>query len=1510
MSNGRTPSVSQRNSCGRRFHCVNWRLILVSVTTVSLLCPVAYFWHQRQTQRTAAALLQQGRRLERQHAPQRAATYYQRYLRLCPGDDDALVSLARLYASTVPCPVDGERLTQLLYQAVGRSPLCTDLRLNLAETLARTGDYDNAERQALKLLGPSCPERSQALRIAALSRWAAAQQDDSAALADAVTELIKAHNELPGDVVLAVTAANALHDHPAAALVWDQDATTLADEIMDRLVETSTSRADGLVARYRHRVRNTAYAATDDLEAALAVDGDHVDALLLLAAAKRGEGGSGADAERLLQRAIKAAPRDPRPYLALAGVREESGDAAGALAILREGRQHAPSSLEIRFALVARLIDADEMVEAEEALVRLQVCVAADAAGRDVPTQLRAESRCMLLQARLVHQRGDLATAMAKLRQVRQSSEKWPGGNQSPVRREAIALLAQVEQELGHWDRAASLWMELVSTDPREGRVAAAAAQALVSAAAPADALAVLQRFHELAEPTAETSVQVVCAQLDCQLARPPAERNWEAFSRALAATRERGIDDWRLTIAEVRFLAARCDAETPTSGDPPSTEPEPCRSARRLLRRGEDQFADRIRFWEAAARLYQQQGHSADARRAVARCEEAGGSPATVVRLQADLLAMADRYDEADQVLAAAHAGLAGDDLRRIVRIRIETMIASGRLPAAYRLLREALAAGPEDPQLLILGASLALQTRDAAAAARWLDRLETHPEYEWEQRYLAAVRDLAQVDDRSPVTDRQLAGNIARLRAGRPRWYPAVALAARYALLAGDPLIALAEYELAVKLGDRRLATLEQLVELHYGHGNLADAEKYLELVATDERSPALSKVAIQVAVTQNRLDYALEIAAQGVQQHPDQPQRRIWLANLQLAANRVQEAAETMSQAANNFPDDPRVWKGLFVLLIKTGRVEDARVVLERLVCSDMLSKAARLQIAAEGCELLGDVRDAEQRYAAAVADQPAATDLRMRLAKLLSRHNPAAATEQLEAVLQIDAGHGEARTELATLLAATGRPDDWARAEQLLEPRAGDSPACAAANDHVQAILLLKRGRNRAERLSNCRAAARLLQTRMQSGVDATAGVTGRLLCHTYEVETALTGEAAPLLAARDQLRSMATQARASREDIANYVDFLLRHSERGSLTPVSDSAIARGRSPDNPPLRATFLAEARSLLIIMQALDRRPGADIFDRLATAELLGRLRLAKGDPSAAEAITDVAQSIADETADSQPRVLYAIGNAYARVGDLSQAEVWYRRLTEKAPRAYVLTVKILVEERRFEQAAELCLKRASSPLAVKDALALAHVLTAAQAADIEMPAALAAWDEAVAAHPGHVRVLQAEALLRAGRGDDLQAVAALRTLLKEDPDNVLAMNNLATLLAEQPNRRGEALQIVSRAIDAGGRRPALLDTLGSIRLAMGDAQHAIANLEEATAGSPDDARYYFHLAAAYSQANRLDDAAEAYQCARKHDLDDALLTDSDRTLLAEVERRFERLAVADQGGAASNE
>lgn len=119
---------------------------------------------------------------------------------------------------------------------------------------------------------------------------------------------------------------------------------------------------------------------------------------------------------------------------------------------------------------------------------------------------------------------------------------------------------------------------------------------------------------------------------------------------------------------------------------------------------------------------------------------------------------------------------------------------------------------------------------------------------------------------------------------------------------------------------------------------------------------------------------------------------------------------------------------------------------------------------------------------------------------------------------------------------------------------------------------------------------------------------------------------------------------------------------------------------------------------------------------------------------------------------------------------------------------------------------------------------------------------------------------------------------ARARYQFVLRQEPADVVALNNLAYSLGVHAKQPAEALPIAERAAALGSNLPAVLDTLGWIRHLSGDSRGALGPLRKAVAGDESLCEAWQHLtdaeravgnaAAADTAARR----AEACLAARK--------------------------------------
>ena len=136
---------------------------------------------------------------------------------------------------------------------------------------------------------------------------------------------------------------------------------------------------------------------------------------------------------------------------------------------------------------------------------------------------------------------------------------------------------------------------------------------------------------------------------------------------------------------------------------------------------------------------------------------------------------------------------------------------------------------------------------------------------------------------------------------------------------------------------------------------------------------------------------------------------------------------------------------------------------------------------------------------------------------------------------------------------------------------------------------------------------------------------------------------------------------------------------------------------------------------------------------------------------------------------------------------------------------------------------------------------------------------------------------------------------ATTLLGQVIEHSPHHVSALNNLAVVVAETPERQEEALDLIERAIAVKGHEPTLLDTKGAILAARGKIEEAIPLLEAASRGPTADPRHRFHLALVYHEQGQKVKAREQFEAALDRNLEVQILTPTDRKLITWLKSLF---------------
>ena len=1518
---------------------LNVPLVVGTLAAVAVLGTAAYFWHSRQVDRTAHVLLEKADSEEKSEQWEKAAEYLRRYHRLRPDDAEVLGRLAEAYERSAQTPWKRMRAVDRYYQAL--AALGKDasheqrrrLRCRLAELLLelsrlQTGYSTLAEREALLLLGPSdkakawqkaradhpelpvAPPEGERWWIDYPEVWAVAQGARLWVLAidtqvrDGSFEgrslghppfdrqFQRTLDLNPGDIELSRVLAWIYRDRPQLfgeiepVLTADERAE-LADTFVNDMVAANPEDPEAFLARYEYRAEYGLPDAQEDLDKALQYGPENVDVLLTAArhaseeAARMGNQGVSADeidakhdaACAFCRRAIEAAPSQEEAYVELGEVYRAQGANAQAIEAWRRGLANCDEeSLALRSRSVEALIVEGEFDQAKKHLDAL------DRRASGLVSRLTRESRHVLgslqdlLQAEWLVAQGRYAEAIPRFKRVTvcrkdsdfQVAQAW----------QAWQLLGAVYTVLGQWDLAATAHEEASKLEPK-GVPAQVKAQTVLSAAkawsrarCPERAIRLYEEALAL-EDDPETWMSLARATLQYQAGLPPEARDWAPFDEALAEAKARSEslpEPWQVTLLEVDALVVK-----DTNGE---ASQQAVLEAVKRLRQTEERFSDSALLFQALVLVYDRLGMSADADRAMEKVDRLAGESAAAFVLRSGLYSRRGRYEKARDVLAKGAETLPPAARTDLQIGSLQVSLDEGRSEAAYRELLDLHQRSPDDLRFVWQLAQLALERDDLGAVARWEERLrelEGPDGSYW--RYLRARRFLARARDADDPLFAEAGKLQASIQSQRWAWPAGHLLAGLLSERRGRYQQAIAAYEKAIQFGEQRISVYERLIALLYRKQRFDEAQRYLsQLQDHAPSSPTLSTLEIHVAAQLGDRARALEAARRGVESRPEDPMARIWLGQMLVRNGQTQEAEDALLEAVRLAPDDRSASEALFTFYVDTGRLDQAREALGRLAESSELSEGERALALAIGYDRIGDREASETHYRELAQLAPNDVAVQKRLATFLLDSDPEGAEKALRRALRLAPEDREVRRALARLLTARGGLTRWQEAQQLI--RQGGSPEGASSVDQrLEAQLLVHRGGK-----DNLKKAKRLIEQLVRDPETAIPQ-DHLLLANLYE------WEGKPYAADREY-GALVEWAEPEPAHLIAYVDFLLRNDRR------YDANRWLTRLDHRLP---KWLARLEKM-----APDRVEAVRFQVRLDAMRLRARWLRADGRDSEIKPLVDQFADDLLKKAGSDPEekasVYLGIGNLYSAVEQHEEAERWYQLLADLIPEAYEPLAMAKARQGRIGPAIQICIQAAESDDSARPAIVMARVLESTHPSPEDLRLADPLLSTAVENHPDNVELLALVAYVRflQQRIDD--AVHLYKSALKWKPDDVVILNNLATLLCEQPARRKEALRYIDKAIGIAGPKPGLLDAKGTILLFDGKAEEAVTLLEEATSLGTDP-RFLFHLAVAYQRTRERDKARDTLHEAKQGHLTDQHLTQTDKRLLAELEETLGR-------------
>jgi tetratricopeptide (TPR) repeat protein len=286
---------------------------------------------------------------------------------------------------------------------------------------------------------------------------------------------------------------------------------------------------------------------------------------------------------------------------------------------------------------------------------------------------------------------------------------------------------------------------------------------------------------------------------------------------------------------------------------------------------------------------------------------------------------------------------------------------------------------------------------------------------------------------------------------------------------------------------------------------------------------------------------------------------------------------------------------------------------------------------------------------------------------------------------------------------------------------------------------------------------------------------------------------------------------------------------------------------------------------------------RAGPDI-DRLMTDTPnmpIGRYFYAvylarRGDPKGA---WDIAHSLPKEYLQSDPGVAFNVANMAIAAGYLDSAASilnvvvlrfpWQLearlvltdlRLRQKSPQ-YARNTLAVVQDSKDPRVTALFARIA---LMMKDRVGAEKYIRQAietgggeELRILDKDVALKSLSDYSAAHPDNKLVRKQYAILLLGFGELAKARTAYEQLVRDDPNDAVALNNLSWLVVKDDPRR--ALALAQRAVKADPSSANNLDTLGTMLMNQSDFKGAALSLQKAHAMQPDNPEISYRLAVA---------------------------------------------------------
>ena len=662
---------------------------------------------------------------------------------------------------------------------------------------------------------------------------------------------------------------------------------------------------------------------------------------------------------------------------------------------------------------------------------------------------------------------------------------------------------------------------------------------------------------------------------------------------------------------------------------------------------------------------------------------------------------------------------------------------------------------------------------------------------------------------------------------------------------------------------------------------------AKYFLEAHMTEQVSEAADKVLLRdsqhpqaralklaaQAVTEEKIPSVVPAAEALAAQFPAEPDVAILLATLYGQQHRYREAESTLRRALEAHPRDMDLLNNWSLILTQAKDVTSVETVIRRMIEAEPKSMDHRVRLARFHIEQ-GSYPKAEAVLRDAVALAPEDEERRMILAEYFVHRKDSASAERvlLDAAAQMPHSN-KIQLGLATFYRKSGQDEKARGRYTALVEEHHDKPVGLEAKVKLAEMEFLAGRPAEAERQVEevLKANPRSSDGLILSGRMGLARRNGKDAVQAFRIVLHDQPELATVHYLLGQAHQLTGETNLAKESFERAV----------ALYP---NQVDAKRSLAVLETRSGRYGQARTRLD--ELLKQRPDdLDALDMLMTVDLVTK------NWSGAEQTLQRLQAAVKE----HPLVSMAEGRLHQAQGRVDRAIAAYERamvLAPKDPDPLLTLVKLEVAQGHLKQAKarlETLIDKHPDHLFAHGLLGEIYTIAGdVSRADAHFeqatklnPKWLTPWldwgslwlrqkrfDQAVqVVNNGLVVNAESEELymllasVRSSQGALDEAISAYDGVLRLNPKNVLAANNLAVLLVDH---RGDPQSLqkafaLSRDFEKETPHPLFLDTLGWVRFKMGQQEDAIRLLKDAASKAPEIPVLNYHLGIAFFQSGK---------------------------------------------------